>query len=110
MTKSSLWPTTLALLALVAMATLVALPAAAEQTPSVSTSAEASLFEPAPIEQAKPPKCAPQEEEFSTFFEPVFSSAECESTCTSYCQDNGGYALVWDFIGRGLWCNCTCCR
>lgn len=81
------------------------LPAAASPEAAV----EATLFQPQPIEQTRP-QCAPGEEEFGAFFEPVFSRFECDAQCQSYCQDGGGYVLEARFVARGIACDCRCCR
>lgn len=103
---------TLALVLLAAL-TVVASPAAtqtANQPASVAPQTAQPLFAPAPIEQAKPLKCGPHEETFYSGLSVFPLDSDCETACTTFCQDNGGYLLKWSYDQRALNCNCTCCR
>lgn len=104
-------------LALLASFALAASPAVAQaagpsagQQASVVPGTARDLFEPGPIELARPPQCVPGEQKFSATVPLVPKGATCEVICTTYCQDNGGYLLTWSENFGELSCNCTCCR
>jgi len=110
MKKSTILTTALALFAAL---TVVALPAAAQTADQATVTSAApetapALFEPAPIEQAKP-VCQPGEHEFNTIFRFFYLEEDCQPLCDGYCQDNGGYLYSWSYDFRGLSCYCTCC-
>ena len=103
-------------LAVLATLTLVASLAAA-QTADRSSEPQASvapdtapiLFEPGPLELAKPAMCPHGEHRFSADVVPFPKGITCFDTCTTYCQDNGGYLLASE-PNYDLSCGCTCCR
>jgi len=104
-------------LALLASLIFVASPAAAQavdrpagEQASAAPETAPTLFAPAPIEQAKPLMCGPHEETFYSGIDTFPFDGSCETTCTTFCQDNGGYLLKWSYDERALNCNCTCCR
>lgn len=90
----------------VAALALGAFPMAAQ----AGTADAAPLFEPAPAEQMKPNKCSGQEELLSTTWDWLFQDpADCEPTCVSFCEDNGGRLLSATYSSRDFTCRCNCC-
>lgn len=110
MKRSTLLATTLALLVVLALPALPAVAQTADQAPAATSAPELApaLFEPAPVEQAKP-VCQPGEHEFNTVFRFFYLEEDCQPLCNGYCQDNGGYLYSWSYDFRGLSCYCTCC-
>jgi hypothetical protein len=100
-----------AVLAALVLFPLASFAAAPASSGAQAVAATGALLQPAPLDQAKPLMCGPQEDEFGVFWYPYFGGghAECESDCTTYCQNGGGYLLESVFDPRTPSCTCDCC-